>query len=1030
MSFLTRLSLANRGLVALITIAIFGFGLSAVPQLRQQLLPDIQFPSVSVIAAYPGATPELVEQQVAVPIEQAVSGIDGVTMVTSASRTGSATVWVNFDYGADIKAISANVEQALSRVQNRLPANVDPTVLAGTTDDIPVIVLAATGADEETLRDKVLPTIGQIDGVREATLSGARAKQVVITVNQAELARRGLTAQSIITALTANGVSTAGGTITEGNLSYSVAVGGRFNNLDQLRDLYLTSSATGGGATGGGAAPAPSASPRPGAASTPTQLKDVARVEPAQADITSITRTNGKPSLGIAVTAVPGANAVEISHKVSDQLSTLEQATGAELEVIFDQAPQVEKAIGSLTTEGMLGLSFAVLVILVFLLSVRSTLVTAVSIPVSVVIALIALWSADYSLNMLTLGGLTIAIGRVVDDSIVVLENIKRHLAGGEAKRDAIGNAVKEVAGAVTASTLTTVAVFLPIALVGGLVGQFFGPFGLTVTAALLASLIVSLTIVPVLAFWFLKPPKTAKPAESEANGRLQRAYVPVLGWALRHRLVTLLVAGGIIAGTGVLATTIETSFIGGSGTTLQMTMQMPNGTSLAVTDEAAKDIERILAGQPDIARYQVTVGGGGGGIFGQGGSSSNRASFRITSRDDTDQQKVIGDLREATKGLDGEIVVGAAGGGAFGSSDLAVEIEAADEKTLREATEQVRVAMASLADVTDVKTDLAANTPQVQITLDRAAAAKLGMTDASVGQLINQAFRGTQISRIVLDGVEQPVVMRAAAAPSDVAALKALPVAPGVKLDDIADINTVEGPGQINRVDQARTATVSATPTAEGLSAVSAALEAKLKELKLPAGATYSVGGVTQEQQDAFGDLFLAMLVAIALVFIVMIGTFRSVAQPLILLISIPFAATGALGLLAITGEPLGLPAMIGLLMLIGIVVTNAIVLLDLINQYRASGVNVREAIVEGGRRRLRPILMTAVATIFALLPMSLGFTESSAFISQPLAVVVIGGLITSTLLTLVLVPVLYSLIEGAKARLARKRRSPAVQS
>ncbi len=1034
MSFLTRLSLANRGLVALITIAIFGFGLSAIPQLRQQLLPDIQFPAVSVIAAYPGATPELVEQQVAIPIEQAVGGIDGVTMVTSASRTGSATVWVNFDYGVDIKAIAADVEQALSRIQSRLPANVDPNVLAGTTDDIPVIVLAASGASDEVLRDKVLPAISQIEGVREATLSGARAKQVVLTVNQAELARRGLTVQSIITTLTANGVSTAGGTVTEGNLSYSVAVGGRFTSLDQIRDLYLPAPASAPGASttptpGAGSAPRPGGTPAPTQPAQPTQLRAVATIDAAQADITNVTRTNGKPSLGIAVTAIPGANAVEISHKVSDQLSTLEQSSGAELDVIFDQAPEVEKAIGSLTTEGLLGLSFAVLVILVFLLSVRSTLVTAVSIPVSVVIALIALWLADYSLNMLTLGGLTIAIGRVVDDSIVVLENIKRHLAGGEEKRDAILNAVKEVAGAVTASTLTTVAVFLPIALVGGLVGQFFGPFGLTVTAALLASLIVSLTIVPVLAYWFLKPPKTAKPTESEANGRLQRAYVPVLGWALRHRLMTLLAAGAIILGTGVLATTIETSFIGGSGTTMQITQQMPNGTSLAVTDEAAKKVERILADHPDIERYQVTIGGGGG-LFGMGGSSGNRASFNVTSKEGTDQQKLIGDLREATKGLDGEITVGAAGGGGgLGSTDLEVQLEASDEKTLREATEQVRAAMATLADVTDVKTDLAANTPQVQITLDRAAAAKLGMTDASVGQLINQAFRGTQISRIVLDGVEQPLVMRTGAAPSDVAALRALPVGPGVKLDDIAEVNTVDGPGQINRVDQARTSTVSATPTVEGLSAVNAALDAKLKELKLPAGATYSVGGVTQNQQEAFGDLFLAMLVAIALVFIVMIGTFRSVAQPLILLISIPFAATGALGLLAITGEPLGLPAMIGLLMLIGIVVTNAIVLLDLINQYRAAGVDVREAILEGGRRRLRPILMTAVATIFALLPMSLGFTESSAFISQPLAVVVIGGLITSTLLTLVLVPVLYSLIEGAKGRVKR-RRSPSTDA
>jgi HAE1 family hydrophobic/amphiphilic exporter-1 len=1055
-SFLARLSLANRGLVALITIAILGFGVATVPQLRQQMFPDLQFPSISVIASYPGATPEIVEQQVSIPIEQAVSGIDGVTLVTSASRTGSSTVWVNFDYGTEVKVISADIEQALARIDTRLPVNVDPRVLAGTTDDIPVVVLAATGGSDDLelakrLRDKVVPALNEIDGVREATVTGARTKQVTISLDPAVLAAKGLSIQSVTTALTANGVSTAGGVISENGLSYSVAVGGRFTSLDEIRDLYLApassasggtgstaggtapgGAATGGGATsGGGTATGGGSGTGSNAAAKATvdlstiQLKEIAKVDSVPTEATTLTRTNGKPSLGVSVTAIPGANAVEISHAVNEKLPSLKN--DAELSVIFDQAPEVERSIDSLTTEGLLGLAFAVLVILIFLLSVRSTIVTAVSIPVSVVIALIALWAADYSLNILTLGGLTIAIGRVVDDSIVVLENIKRHMAGGEEKKDAILNAVKEVAGAVTASTLTTVAVFLPIALVGGLVGQFFGPFGLTVTAALLASLIVSLTIVPVLAFWFLKAPKATKLEEAEANGRLQRGYVPVLRWSLAHRWITLGLAGLIMAGTVLLAGTIETSFIGGSGSTLSISQQMPAGTSLSATDAAAKKIEQVLSELDEVKSYQVNVGGGSG-MFGDNASGGNRATFRVTAKEEVPQQELIDKIRGKVDALGkdvGEVNVGAAGGGGVGSSDLEVEIQAGDEATLRSATEQVRAAMAELSDVTDVKTDLAANTQQVQVTLDRAAAAKAGLTDASAGQLIGQAFRGTQISRVVIDGAEQPVVLRTGAAPTDLAALKALPVGQGLKLGEVAKVEIVSRPGQINRVDSARTASVTATPTTEALSTVNAALDQKLNELKLPQGATYSVGGVTQQQQDAFADLGLAMLVAIALVFIVMIGTFRGITQPLILMISIPFAATGALGFLAITNEPLGLPAMIGLLMLIGIVVTNAIVLLDLINQYRKSGADTYESIIEGGKRRLRPILMTAVATICALIPMSLGITDSSAFISQPLAVVVIGGLITSTLLTLVLVPVLYSLAESAKTRFKHRGRN-----
>ncbi|GIG08966.1 efflux RND transporter permease subunit [Catellatospora coxensis] len=1030
MSFLARLSLANRGLVALITVAILGAGAFVLPQLRQQMFPDLQFPMVSVVAAYPGATPEIVEQQVAIPIEQAVAGVTGVTNVTSTSRNGSATIGVSFDYGADVEQVEGDIQQALARIDSRLPQNVDPAVFAGTTDDIPVIQLAASGAggDDQELarrvRATVLPALNNIEGVREATLSGDRTPQVTIDLDPVKLAAKGLSAQAVTGALTANGISMPGGVITDGGLVYSVAVGSRFTTVEQIGDLYLGAAAA--------------ARPVPGKpAAAPVQLKDVATVTSAPADATTLTRTNGKPSLGVGVTALPGANAVEISHQVNDKLPELAAQLGAggALQVIFDQAPEVERSVSSLTTEGALGLAFAVLVILVFLLSVRSTLVTAVSIPVSVVIALIALWAGDYSLNLLTLGGLTIAIGRVVDDSIVVLENIKRHLEYGEPKKQAILTAVKEVSGAVTASTLTTVAVFLPVALVGGMVGQLFGPFGLTVTAALLASLLVSLTIVPVMAYWFLKSPQgTAEELEAirvqaeakELRNPLQRAYVPVLRWSLGHRFVTLLLAFGVIAGTGYLATKIETSFIESSGNSFSISQTMPIGTSLATTDEAAKRVEKILEETDGVKSYQVTVGGGGGIFGGGGGANTTQARFQVTSETGTDQAALTEALRDKIDALDdsavGEVVVGAVQGG-FGGNGLEVAVEAADDATLRAAAEQIRAAVAELPNVTEVDSDLAANTPQVQVTLDRAAAARAGLSDAALGQLVGQAFRGSTLTRVVLNGIEQPVVLRTGAAPADIAALRALPIGPGVTLDDVADVNTVAGPSQINRVDQVRTAKVTGTPSQEALGTINAELDKKLKSLDLPDGASYSIGGVTEAQQDAFGDLGLAMLVAIALVFIIMIATFRGLVQPLILLISVPFAATGALGLLAVTGQPLGLAAMIGLLMLVGIVVTNAIVLLDLINQYRADGYTTRDAIIEGGRRRLRPILMTAVATIFALLPMSLGLTESSAFISQPLAVVVIGGLVSSTLLTLVLVPVLYSLVEGFKARVKRKR-------
>jgi HAE1 family hydrophobic/amphiphilic exporter-1 len=481
MSFLTRLSLANRGLVALIAIVISGFGLYAIPSLKQQLFPSIELPAAFIGASLPGASPEIIQDQITKPIEDAVKGVDGIDRVTSTTREGSATVTVEFIYGTDIDQAVNQLTTSVNRIQPTLPDNVTPTIFSGGTDDIPAIVLAASGGSDESellakLNQTVVPELNGIEGVRDTQVTGARTKQVVITPDLAKAAAAGVNPQAIATVLQANGISVPAGSLTDGDRSLSVQVGTPVTSVDALQGLFLTGSRG------------------------PVKLGDVATVESKLPTATSFTRTDGANSLGIAVTAKPDGNPVQISHEVRDKLADLQNDSGAKLTVVVDQAPYVERSIKSLTTEGLLGLLMAVIVILVFLLSIRSTLVTAVSIPLSVLVALIALWTGDYTLNLLTLGALTIAVGRVVDDSIVVLENIKRHLEYGEPKVHATISAVKEVAGAVTASTLTTVAVFLPIALVGGLIGQIFASFAVTVTVALLASLLVALTVVPVLA--------------------------------------------------------------------------------------------------------------------------------------------------------------------------------------------------------------------------------------------------------------------------------------------------------------------------------------------------------------------------------------------------------------------------------------------------------------------------------------------------------------------------------------------------
>jgi HAE1 family hydrophobic/amphiphilic exporter-1 len=1016
MSILTRLSLANRGLVALIAIVIAGFGLFSIPSLKQQLFPSIELPAAFVGASLPGAGPEIIQDQITKPIEDAAKGVDGVDSVTSTTREGSASVTVAFVYGTDIDAAVNQLTTSINRIQPTLPDNVTPTIFAGSTDDIPAIVLAASGGADENdllnkLNDTVVPEINAIDGVRDTQVTGAREAQVVITPNMAQLAAAGVNPQSIATVLQANGVSVPAGAVVEGEKSLSVQVGAPITSVDQLKGIYLTGSR---GAV---------------------QLGKVASVESKLPAPTSFTRTDGVDSLGITVTAKPDGNPVDISHQVRDKLADLQKDSGAKLTVITDQAPFVERSISSLTTEGLLGLLMAVIVILVFLLSVRSTLVTAVSIPLSVLIALIALWTGDYTLNLLTLGALTIAVGRVVDDSIVVLENIKRHLEYGEPKVHAITSAVREVSGAVTASTLTTVAVFAPIALVGGLIGQIFASFAITVTVALLASLVVALTVVPVLAYWFLKPPPaTADPEsirraadEKERRSPLQRSYLPVIRFATTRRWTTLGIGVLILIGTFGLSTQLKTNFLDQSGQdSLTISQELPVGTSLATTDAAAKQVEGVLAARDDVKTYQVTVGNGEFNPFvGTGGASG--ASFQVALEEGTDSTKVTDELRaqlDKMSGL-GEVTVGGDSSG-LGGSELSVTVQAADAEVLTAATEQVRQAMASTAGVTDVSTTLAASVPRLDVVVRRGTAANYGLTETAIGQTVASAFRSAPAGQITIDGNTQNVVVSFGAPPTDPTALKALPITTArgvIRLDQVADVTEVGGPEQVTRIDGNRSATVTGTATGSDVGAATTALTKKLDALTMPAGASYTLGGVSADQADAFQQLGLAVLAAIAIVFIIMVATFRSLIQPVILLVSIPFAATGAIALLLLTGTALGVPALIGVLMLVGIVVTNAIVLMDLINHYRTAGMGVQEAVIEGGRHRLRPILMTAIATIFALLPMAFGLTGEGGFISQPLAIVVIGGLVSSTLLTLVLVPTLYTMVENRKDRRRQRR-------
>ena len=1044
---LARTSLANRAVVALATIAIAVFGVVSMGSLKQELIPSLQIPTAAVVAVYPGSAPAIVEQQVTAPLETAARGVDGVEDVTSSSSTGMSVTTVQFTYGTDMDLAAQQLQTAVTRVSSQLPADVDPTVVTGSVDDLPVVQLAVSGgADETALADTVnsvvVPALEEVTDVRSVAVSGIADQQVTIDLDVAALAAAGLSPAQVTTILQDNGVVVPAGTVAAGDRTLSVQVGTAVTSTDDLIDLPLVASPSASAAAG------PTA---PGAPSAPVTLGDVATVTVAPQPATSYSRLDGEPALAVAITKTPAGNTVEVSHAVQSAIEDMNGALEAKdvrVEVVFDQAPFIEESIEGLATEGLLGLVFAVVVILLFLTSLRSTLVSAVSIPLSLFVTFIVMNATGYTLNILTLGAMTVAIGRVVDDSIVVIENIKRHLSYGEQKTAAILKAVKEVGGAITASTVCTVAVFLPIALVGGMVGELFRPFAMTVAIAMAASLFVALTIVPVLAYWFIKAPVVpADPEQAkvladqarevaeakERRGLWQRGYLPTLRAALRHPAITLTIAVAVLAGTVALVPRLETNFLGDSGQdTLTVTETFAPGTSLATQDAAAREVEDVLLGLDVVDTVQTTVGSAGGpeaAFFGGGGSP--QATFSLTLDADADGVAAQQEVRDAVADLGGEDSEGitvAGADAAFGSSTVDLVVRAPDTETLAAAADQVQQVAEDTEGASEVTNNLASAQSTIQVTVDRDAAAAVGLTETQVAGTVASLMSPSPVGTVNLgDG---PVQVRVAVgqAPATVDELQALvvPTAAGVvPLTQIASIEEVDVPTSISRVNGERSATIAVTPAGQDLGTLTTALTAAIDDLELPGGATVELGGVATQQADAFADLGLALLVAIAIVYLVMVATFRSLLQPFILLVSIPFAATGALLLLLATGTPLGVPALIGMLMLVGIVVSNAIVLIDLINQYRAQGHGLDDAVMEGSRKRLRPIVMTAAATIFALTPMAIGITGGGSFISQPLALVVIGGLLSSTLLTLVVVPVLYTLAERAGEKRAARREA-----
>ncbi|WP_313409206.1 efflux RND transporter permease subunit [Aeromicrobium sp.] len=1018
MNLLSRFSMANRALIALITVVASIAGVYSVTQLKQELIPSLEFPAVIVVSQYPGASADVVDTQVTQRVDSAAKSLEGVESIQSTSTPGSSIVMVALDYGTDTAYARQRLESSLGSSLSGLPDSVEPLVIAGSISDFPIVQLSVSSEDGDVaaLTGKVdaelVPALNDIDGVRDVTVSGGPIDQLQLTVKPRELAAADASVADIVSTLQENGSLLPAGSVTDETRTLSIQVGRELQRAGDVAKLPLTGT--------------------PG-----TTIGDVAEVEVAAKQATSISRTDGNPSIAVAITKTPDGNTVDVSHAVTEAVDEAATALGdgTSVDVVFDQAPFIEKSIEDLTTEGLLGLVFAVIIILIFLASLRSTIVTAISIPLSLLVTFIGLLMSGYSLNILTLGAITVAIGRVVDDSIVVIENIKRHLSYGTRKSEAVLTGTREVASAITASTLATVAVFLPIGLVAGQVGELFRPFALTVALAMISSLLVALTIVPVLAYWFLREQQVEADAatieaaaqEKERRTWLQRGYVPVLDWALRRRVITLVLAVVIFGASMALAPLMKTNFLGNTGqNTFTVVQSLEPGASLAALDTAAEKVESALVDVEGVETVQATIGSGEGiaALF----SGAGDANFAVTTDEDADQVALQERVTQELDALEdvGTVQISAAAA-MGGSSTIDVIVTSDDPAELDGAAAQVLEALTGIDGATDVSSNAQAAQPTITVTLNELGRS-LGISEQQISQAVAATTGPSPIGSVVLAGEQTDVVvLPTGPVPASVEQLRRLPVGEAT-LGQVAQVREVELPVSVTRQDGDQSITVSVTPDEDDLGAVNSAIATAVDGLDLPEGAEATIGGVSADQAEAFAQLGIALLLAIAIVYIVMVATFKSLLQPFLLLVSIPFAATGAIVLLVVTGVPLGVASLIGMLMLIGIVVTNAIVLIDLVNQYRRQGMSAEDAVREGSRHRVRPIVMTALATIFALTPMALGVTGGSAFISQPLAIVVIGGLASSTLLTLILVPVLYLLVERWRTRKERKRAARAV--
>ncbi|MES9684279.1 acriflavin resistance protein [Bacillus sp. AFS001701] len=1025
---LTKLSLKNTISVIILSVLVLVGGIYSAQKIQIETFPDVSFPAVAVQVVYPGASSEDIETEVTKPIESGLMKLENYDQLTSTSSENMASIFLIYPFGSDMDKIEKDVDNVINKT--KLPDKAEATVQRIAMDSAPIYQVAIANNGQvkdlqQSIEKDLLPQIKKITGVSDVSLQGTKDEEIQIVVDNKKAEEKGISLDTIKTAIQGLDYAVPLGSVENNGKTVSVRMKGTLNSVDQIKKTVLSSAAaqssqmgtmTQGAQLGRGAGQAQTVTPKN------VTVADIADVKVVSVQ-DQISRYNGKESYILSVSQTQDSNTADVATSVKKEIKSFKKDNNVETHVIMDNGKEIEKSVSSLIKEGLLGALFTVVVILLFLRNIRATIISILSLPISIFATISVLNSLGYTLNIMTLGGLVVAIGRIVDDSIVVIENIYRwrQQKGNQYKKKEMAlYATKEVIGAIASSTFATVVVFLPLAFVSGIIGEFFRPFAISVVVSILTSLIVAIILIPTLGAKFL-----SKPLKEHSNDtRFMRGYEKLLRSALKRKWIVILLSIVLLAGSLSMIPLLGFSFLPGSvNKTLQVTATLPSNSTVDQSNIVAKELEKYFADSDKIDSVQATVGGKRDFMMNMDGGK-NKAIFQINLKDGKNMDKELSKINKEVPSIVDAKVRGTtitakelSQNGPPTGNNIDVNLYSANFADLKEAASKIEKELNSDDRLKNVSNNLKDVQPKLEITLnDKARDENISMFQ--VMGAINEKINDVEIGDYDLNGETNKLTVgykTKATSKEDIEKIKFMTATGPKEIKDYVTISQKDAPVSINHDDGKMFASVSAEVKGKDTAAITKDVTNHLNKIDLPKSVDMKIGGGLDMISDGFSSLGIAMVVAVGLVFLIMSMTFGGLRTPFVILTSLIFVPVGAFLALFIGKQTLSMSAMIGLLMLIGIVVTNAVVLLDRVEHNRKNGLEVTDALIEASKTRLRPILMTALATILALVPMALS-NSTSGLISKGLAVTVIGGLTTSTFLTLIIIPVIYKLVSKKK--------------